>query len=56
MAKAWLPSIQMKLFNAIAAAAVIGISLIPAAPADAFWGGKAEEQKKLILGTWDLGL
>ena len=24
-----------------------------ATPAEAFWGGKAEEQRKMILGTWD---
>ena len=24
-----------------------------ATPAEAFWGGKAAEQRKMILGTWD---
>jgi hypothetical protein len=43
----------MKLFNAIAAATVIGASFIAPNPAEAFWGGKAAEQRKMILGTWD---
>ena len=43
----------MKLFNAIAAATVIGASFMSATPAEAFWGGKVAEQRKMILGTWD---
>ena len=42
----------MKLFNAIAAAGVIGGSFIAMSPAEAFWGGKAAQQRKDILGRW----
>ena len=31
---------------------VIGASLIATAPVNAFWGGKAADQRKMILGTW----
>ena len=48
-----LTNFQMKLFKAIAAAAVIGASFVAASPAQAFWGGKVAEQRKMILGTWD---
>ena len=42
----------MKLFNAIAAAAVIGISLIAATPAEAFWGNdKAKRASAKPLNT-----
>ena len=43
----------MKLFNAIAATAVIAASFVSASPAEAFWGGKVAQQRKMILGTWD---
>lgn len=43
----------MKIFNAIAVTAVIGASFMSVTPAEAFWGGKAAEQRKMILGTWD---
>ena len=42
----------MKLFNAIAATAVITCCIGNPLPAEAFWGGKAAQQRKDILGRW----
>jgi hypothetical protein len=42
----------MKLFNAIATAALLGSSFVATSPAKAFWGGKAAEQKDAIIGRW----
>jgi hypothetical protein len=44
---------QMRLFSVIATATSISTLLVTAAPVNAFWGGKAEQQKKQILGTWE---
>ena len=43
----------MKLFNAIAAAAVISTSFLTAAPAEAFWWGNKETYTPILPGeTW----
>ena len=43
----------MRTFLLVSALAVASASLSAVNSANAFWGGKADEQKKLILGTWD---
>lgn len=40
---------KMKLFNGMAAATAIGLTLMTIAPAESFWGNS---KKQLILGVW----
>ena len=44
----------MKLFNAIATAAVISASLVTASPAEAFWGQKEPSHDQVVSNSYKM--